>query len=550
MKSKKKNIYIPKIHFIKNTLICILFKKNDYKTSKNIFSLLIFIATFTFFLKISFASDKPRVSTISSSEQKKLYAKESSNINFSKDDLNIYRSAIKDNTLENISDKTVKLVRRKIESRKNMSLINNSYPEEPRFGLHGIEIPFIKSSMNDSKVREIYNILSKVGIQNIGTAESTWHRLGENFNNFTELDYQVKNANDFGIKLIFTVGYPPEKYNVASSVASTFKPEHEILYRKYLRSLFKRYKGIFKEVSLGNEVDAPDSWWIGATPSMYVRDCKILKHEVHSIDPTVKIVTFGSTGSRNISTNSTNPYYGRKFLKKSFEEGINNCADVYSIHYTWSKDQKDFSHFFISTIDKYRKDIYVTEDSAYGKPADIIKMFARNLFLYDYKRTYYYPARDYYEGGQLLYTGLFDPEWNPKLRLLPYALSVDAMIHRSLFGMAEPAPNIEAYILENKKLFSNKSPKYSIVIWRNLPKFRGEFSFPRPMNLKDINQKASPVKVTGFKNVTSAYNWQLDPIQYDLQQPTFHVDNDPIVIFTNKIPNWTIISRETWLSRI
>jgi hypothetical protein len=471
-------------------------------------------------------------------------------INLTSDQLKIYRAEIKKSTFEDISIKTILAIRRKIENRKNVSLINSSYHSEYMFGLQGMEMPFVSSSMDRSKIKEVYKMLSKAGVQSIGTAESTWHRLGENFNNFTELDYQVESAKEFGIRLTLTVGYPPAKYNVAPSVLSTFKPEHEGLYREYLRSLFKRYKGLFTEVSLGNEVDAPDSWWIGATPSMYVRDCKIVNQELLTIDPTVKIIVFGSTGSRN-NNKSTNPYYGRQFLKNSFDEGIDTCADIYSLHYAWPLNQVDFNQFFRDIVDRHnaQKNIYVTEDSVYGKPQDIIKMFARNQFLYGYKRTYYFPARDYYEGGKLLYAGLFDAEWNPKLRLLPYALSVDSMANRYLVGIAEPAPNLEAYILRKRKSLQNKDPEYSIVIWKNLTKFNGEYSIQIPEGLNEINKQTQFVRVSGIQNVVSAYNWTLDPIKYNAKNPSFNIDQNPIVIFTDKAPNWPVQSPDKWLSK-
>jgi hypothetical protein len=183
-----------------------------------------------------------------------------------------------------------------------------------------------------------------------------------------------------------------------------------------------------------------------------------------------------------------------------------------------------------------------TEESAYRHPSDILKLFARDFFLWDYRRVDYYLTQDWFEGDQLISCGLFDREWNPKLRLLTYALSVDAMDGRVLAGMAAPATNVEAYVLQFPAGTGGARPRYSIVIWENDAKFAPELLNPPTYSRRVFKGRA----VSGFQAVASAWNWRLDPIAFDAKKAVFTVTPNPIVVFANALPDWKLMSAAEW----
>ena len=455
-----------------------------------------------------------------------------------------YYSMIK-HTNESVSLSTQSEVLHKILTRPLSS--NKLLNGKKVFGLHGMDSSFIRSKYKSTEISLAYEILAKTGVQRFRTSDSMWHRFSPKLDNFYDLDSQTYYANKYGFDFIFMTGYPPEEFNLLPSVFSTFKPEFEPKYRKYIRVLFGRYNKFIKEAEVGNEVDYPSIWWIGGSPQNYVRDCRILKEELKNMGSNIKIVGFAATGSR--TKNGGGPKGGQSFVNEAFKQGIDKYVDKYSLHYTWLLREKKFIDFFRSQLSFFhsKKPLINSEDTSFSHPSDIIKVFARNLFLYNFESVDYFLARDYFEGEKLFYSGLFDISWKPKLRLLSYALSVDAMGDRDLIGMSNPSLNVEAYVLQ-KDAFSKsnkRKDKYSIVMWRNSdPIARNETT-----ELKKSNErlKIPSIRVDGIKNVFKAYNWRLDGLKFEKINPVFWVNQDPIVIFTDKLPNWKLISAHQWL---
>lgn len=444
-------------------------------------------------------------------------------------------------TSEQVSQKSIDEVLKKIISRSVP--LRRSFPSEIRqFGLHGMEAPFATSLDNRKKMERAYNFLAKAGVQRFRTAESTWHRLSDNFSNYTELDFQVKHAKLYGMDFMFTVGYPPAKFNVGSSAVSTFKPQYESLFRRYIQQLLLRYKGSVKELEVGNEVDYPSVWWIGGTPEQYVRDVRIVKEESIKIDPRIRVVAFAATGSRKEGDGGLGG--GRQFVKKAFEYGIDRYADSYSLHYVWTLDDIPFTNYFRSRLSTLgsNKPLINSEDTGYARPSDVIKVFARSLYLYGYQRVDYFLARDFFENGKLVYSGLFDIDWNPKLRLLAYAASFDAMKNRTLVGIAEPSPGIEAYVLKNNE---KSTSSYSIVMWLSDNPRISETHQPLT---KSIYIPNLPKYVKGLRGVNKAFNWKLDQLK-NSQNQGFEVGLDPVIIFCKELPQWQLLTPKEWISK-
>lgn len=405
-----------------------------------------------------------------------------------------------------------------------------------RFGVHGMEMPFVQAGVNDAETKRAFELLARAGVDTLRTAESCWHRLGDDFKNYKELDYQAAEATKYGMNFMLTFGYPPSKYNVSDHGLSTFTPENEGLFREYLQATLTRYKGKYQYVEYCNEVDAPEPWWVGATPELYTRDCRILKEELAKIDPDIPVVGFAATYSRNDQLGIPNG--GRNFVRKCFDMGINSYCDAYSLHYTWNLKEKDFPAFFRREMTDHSKThpLINSEESGYSHPSDVIKLFARDLFLYDFESVYYYLARDWYEGGNLMSAGLFDLKWQPKPRLLAFAAAVDAMKHRRLIGMAEPVEGVEAYVLENEPGYTGRRPIYSIVMWQNgAPEELGPTRKSRPGCKK--------VTISGLKGIVSAIDWKLDPISTKKVSVGF----EPVIVYTNSLPKWSMVSAERWL---
>ena len=448
-------------------------------------------------------------------------------------------------TNEDVSIKSRDEVIKKISLRTLPSHHYSSH-EIRQFGLHGMESPFATTKVPGEDINRAYLLLAKAGVGRFRTAESAWHRLSDNFSNYTELDFQVNHAKKYGMDFMFTVGYPPAKFNVSPTALSTFKPEYEFLFRQYLSQLLLRYKGIVKDVELGNEVDYPNTWWVGGTPKDYVRDLKILKEEARKVDPKIRVVAFAATASR--TDKNGGPGGGRKFVREAFSQGIDRYADAYSMHYVWTLNAFPFTQFFRTVIPKSKisKPLIDSEDTGFARPSDIIKVFARSLFLFGYQRVDYFLARDYFDNGKLVYTGLFDINWHPKPRLLAYAASADAMRNRSLVGISEPAPGIEAYILKiNPSHKAINTSLYSIVMWQSKNLTSTETYTPWT---KAINVGNQYEKVSGIPSIAKAMDWRLNNIKHAPNQG-FQVGLDPILVFCNQLPKWKFYSSKQWIEK-
>ncbi len=409
-----------------------------------------------------------------------------------------------------------------------------------RFGVHGMELPFVEAGRNDADSARAFELLARAGVDSLRSGEVQWHRMGPNFDKFKDIDYQLAQADKYGMNFMFTFGAPSEQFNVDSSTMhSTFKPEYEPQFREYLRAAFTRVKGHMQYAEYSNEVDCPSYWWRGVGPTEYVRDARIFKEELSKIDPSVPFVALGSTYARNEELGA--PDGGRNFVRKCFDLGLNNYADAYSLHYSWTLASKDFPAFFRRETAKRggTKPLINSEDSSYLEPWDVIRIFARNLFLYDFESFYYYLARDWFENGSLISGGLFDAKWQPKPRLLAYTLSVDAMKHRKLVGIANPGKDVEAYVLEYERGYKGSGPKYSIVMWKN-------GAAEELAQVYDRKYELPPSKVSGISRIASAWNWRLNQIKVDKKKPVFKVTSAPIVVYTESLPKWKLVSAETW----
>jgi hypothetical protein len=435
-------------------------------------------------------------------------------------------------TKEDIGPKVAAEVMRKIMARPLPDSVHRSV--DRRFGVHGMEAPFVLFGVNEKQTSLAFELLARTGVQTFRTAESCWHRLGENFDDFKELDYQVANAKKYGQTFMFTVGYPPSPFSVNEGLSACL-PKHYPLFQNYLNRLFNRYKDdhIIDYAELGNEVDAPHVWWRNSTPKMYVDEMRILNKAVKGVDPDIQIAAFAATYSRNEKERPQNG--GRPFVRECFNLGIDKYVDAYSLHYTAYTSERDFPQFFhreLNRIGSPIKPLINSEESMTVEPWEVVKCFARDFFLYGMKRVDYFLARDFFEAGTLMHTGLFDMKWNPKLRLLAYAMSVDAMRDRHLVGIAQPVPGIEAYILKYNDDFGQGKSPYSIVLW------------------KEDTTQSSIELVSGFKSVSSAVSWRLDSVKFDTKNPSFKISSEPIVVFANELPEWTLYTPEQWLKAI
>lgn len=442
------------------------------------------------------------------------------------------------NTDEQVGETSAAEVMRKILARP-LPDINHSHWPATRFGVHGMELPFVKYGQDEQKIGRAYELLARAGVQSLRTAEGVWHRLGTNYDHYTELDYQLAMASRYGLTLMLTVGYPPEQFSMVPSYHSTIKPEFEEKFRDYLHKTLERAKGQVEIAELANEVDAPQVWWLGATADLYVRDMRILWEEARKVDPSIRLAAFAATYSRNNELGGENG--GRRFVNRCFELGIDRYADLYTLHYTWPMAERDFPAYFHREMAQHggEKPLVNSEETGCGPPSDVIKLFCRDLLLYGMERVYYFLARDFYENDQLTYTGLFDAQWNPKPRLLAYAAAVDAIGDRSLVGMAQPASGIEAYVLKSPE----NPADYAIVLWKNDPNVKDTIlEAPMP-------PRATSLKVNGLKSVKQVRNWRLDPVSTEQNGSAVNVDDQPLVIFTSAAPAWDLMTPAQWLQR-
>ncbi|AVJ16958.1 hypothetical protein CLM71_07345 [Serratia sp. MYb239] len=443
-------------------------------------------------------------------------------------------------TREDLSDNTSQYVYDKLMRRE---LSRASATDGVDFGVHGMEIPAVKSNRDRKNVEKAFELLSRVGVNSLRSAETAWHRVADkegNPTNFTEVDFQLKMAKKYGMTHNFLIGYPPAKYTVGHNKLSAVAPQYYDKYKNYLDVTLKHLAGYnVKYVELGNEVDAPSVWWINSTPAMYVNEMKMLKQAIQKSGQNIKTVAFSATYSRSPFKGGLSG--GRRFVEKSFKLGINNYADAYSIHhYVFGAD--DLPDYMRSMASKYgggNKPILDTEQldtSSAGRyksnPYDLVKLFARGYYVYGMKRVDYFMAKDRFINNKLYYFGLFDEQWKPKLRLLAYAMAVDAMKGKHLLFMASPAKDVEAYVLQNNANKSGK--KYTILMWKN--------SFN--------NGKATPVIVKGIKGNVTIENWNLDLVNQTDASKGINLDEKPIAIYTDEKPDWQPVDNKYFSSNL
>lgn len=435
-------------------------------------------------------------------------------------------------THESVSISTTKEVERKIADRP---FATKSASGLHRFGVHGMETPFVRANKHNV-CGPMFEMISRAGVDTLRTAESCWHRLGNEFSNMTELDYQAQQAAKHGINFMFTMGYPSADHSMGRAIIAAAKPGSYDLYQTYLDKVIKRYAPQIQYTELANEVDAPTTWWkAGSTPAMYVAEQQMLFQTTRRLAPKASVMAVAATYSRDSTHDAVGE--GQAWVKAAWKAGLDKYTDGYTLHYTWPLAERGFPRFFREGVKPYGspKPQVNSEEAAYGHPADIVKAFARDLFLYDMDAVYYYLARDWYEAGNLIYSGLFDIDYRPKLRLLSFAAASDAMKGRQLVGMAQPESNVEAYVLKST---DSHSPKYSIVMWRNgAPESLGPvYSMP---------YSVPSVKVRGLRSITHAEDWRLDPVKTPRDGPA--IGATPVIVYCDQLPSWKLMSREAFL---
>ncbi len=409
-----------------------------------------------------------------------------------------------------------------------------------RIGIHGMEKPFVKVDLNREAYDRAFELLARAGVDSLRTAETCWHRLGESPDkfNFKEIDYQIEMADRYGMNFLFTIGYPSAKYSKANSHLSTFKPEHEGMFREYLRIVFGKYGKYAQYWEYCNEVDAPHVWWKGASIKDYIRDCKIVREELEKAGSKVPLLGISATYSRD-SSHDAGGSAGQAFSRKLAELGIGNLVDGYSLHYTWPLRQSGFVDFFrkLTPDSPASKRLINSEEAAYGHPGDIIKCFARDLYLYGLESVYYYIARDWVEMGTVIFSGLFDMDWQPKLRLASIAAAADAMKTRELVSMAVLGNDIEAYFLREPD-----DRNYAVILWRNGAGEQLSSKFKQNPRIEVI-----PVEFPAGA-VNTASDWKLDNISFDPEKPVFKIGSEPLIVYVNKFPDWKRVSPEEFLN--
>lgn len=430
-------------------------------------------------------------------------------------------------------------------------------PSRQIFGVHAMFPPFVVAGQNSEKIARAYELLARAGNDSFRTTSSMWHQLGEDFNDFSQLDFQMKMSEQYGMTQGPGVGYPSPKFTkVGDTVLSAAKPEYEGKYRDYLRALFAHIRNRRVDyLELGNEVDAPATWWRASSAGDYVNELRWLREERDRAGLKNPIAAFSATYSRNDSLGGADG--GRRFVTNALKLGADKYSDEYSLHYTWPLAERDFPAFFrraVKAAGGAEKPLINTEEASYGAPSDVVKCFARDFFLYDMRRVDYYLARDWFENEVLISSGLFDRDWNPKLRLLPFALSVDAMKNRQLVGMAIPAPGVEAYVLKKvgargAKLsgansFDYRDSDYSLVLWKNGAPPREQLS-PEPQR----NAPLAASRVGGVKAARAAFAWDLSALKVNAKTP-IQVGEAPLVIFADAPPSWKLITRAQFLARV
>lgn len=432
-------------------------------------------------------------------------------------------------TREEVSAKEADYVYKKLMQRNLQQQIANR-DDNTQFGLHGMEIPAVNANGDLTKINQAYSLLARAGVDSLRSFETAWHRVSDssgNPTNFTQLDFQLKEAKKYNMSHLFVFGYPPAKYTVANNKLSAVQSKYYDKYKDYLHVTLSRLKGYnVKYAELANEVDAPSVWWMKSTPEQYVQEMKMLKESIAALGLPIKTVAFAATYSRNSLLGGITG--GRRFIDKSFQLGIDQYSDAYSIHH-FSYGNDDLPGYMRSVQAKHHlsnKEILDTEqlDTAstgrfQSNPYDLIKLFARGFYYYDMKRVDYFIAKDRYLNNKLYYFGLFDIDWNPKLRLLAYAMAVDSMKGRTLIGIYQPSKGVEAYVLKSKE---DTPTKYSIIAWLN----------------NTGTQSNKSVLLEGLSGNADIEHWNLDIAKNIDLTKGVQIDNRPIAIYTNQLPSW------------
>ncbi|MDR1283998.1 MAG: hypothetical protein LBK99_24755 [Opitutaceae bacterium] len=465
-------------------------------------------------------------------------------------------------TREQVGEEVSAKILQKISLRPLPAAADRS-TDATEFGLHGMERPFVSiaHNANTPEVARAYDLIARVGVDSLRTAESCLHRLTPNEKKsdtsqlnlrFDDLDFQVSNAWKYGMTHLFTVGYPQGPMTVSGNMLSACAPRYHDLYREYFDAVFSRYKDKgLRWIEMGNEVDAPSVWWKKSTAEQYVQEVKMVYESARKNAPAARVVAFGSTYSRDEKHGGEDG--GRRFVARCFDLGIDKYADAYSLHHLSALKTKDFPAFFhrefarTGNPDTRKKPLLNTEQNSGSYPYDGAKAFARVFFLYDMPRMDFFIARDFYENGNLLAWGMFDIDWRPKLRMLTYAFSVDAMRGRELVGIAQPAPGVEAYVLKRIDTYKGRpatpgtDAPYSIVLWKT----------DRETRQLSTDATIEPVTInTGLKNVTAAYAWDLDPVTFTRTVPSFSVGDEPLAIYTEELPDWKLLTRDEYLATV
>ncbi|KFX21080.1 hypothetical protein [Pectobacterium betavasculorum] len=432
-------------------------------------------------------------------------------------------------TRESVSDNVSTYVYNKIINR-NLDEQRSKRDPDTQFGLHGMEIPAINAEGDINKINEVYSLLAHAGVDSFRSFETCWHRLSDkngNPTNFKELDFQLKKAKEYDFSLLFVFGYPPPKFTVANNKLSAVNEKFHNEYKHYLDVTLSRLKDYNVEYAeLANEVDAPSVWWIRSTPAQYVQEMKMLREAIKKSGQNIKTTAFSATYSRNDFLGGA--HGGRRFVDEAFRLGIDNYTDTYSIHhFVYPKDdlpnfirekQKEYNLSPKPILDTEQLDTSI-EHQKDSNPYDMIKVFARAFFFYDMKRVDYFLAQDRFLNNKLYSSGLFDVNWNPKLRLLAYAMAVDAMKGKELVGRYFPGNGIEAYVLKGK------SNQYSIVAWSN-----------------QLGGKST--LLNGIKGKVSIEKWNLDITHNIIADKGIKLDDKPIAVYTNNLPDWNFENKK------
>ena len=448
-------------------------------------------------------------------------------------------------TNEEWNPETTAEVLRKMKSRPLPAPSAIRSRKRMRFGVHGIEKPFVEVGVDEERTAAALELLARAGVEFLRTAEPCWHRLGVEPGkfDFRQLDYEISLAGKHGMKLMLTTGFAPARYGRGhGNKLAACKPEYYPLYRDYLRKLFDHVpEDVIHSVELGNEVDASHVWWVGdSTPEDYVEEAKMTRFALDRAYPNRKFPFLGFGATWASLERDRVEGRGRAWIERAFDAGVDECFDAYSLHYTWSVPKWGFADWMRDERARRgfsSKQLHNSEESCYGHPGDLMKLFARDLFLQNMESVTYFLARDFQEAGNLLYSGLFDLNWQPKLRLLAYAASTDAMRGRKLVGMADPALGLEAYILE-KESEEADGPRYTIVCW----------ALDRVEQGMHSAQKPHRISVFGWRAVSKIVSWRLDPVALN-PDGSIIIPNEPLAVYADELPDWKLLTPEEWRAR-